>query len=31
MKTIGIIIGTEDEPITRKYYNKNKLSLKVLE
>ena len=31
MEIIGIIIGTEDEPISKDYYNKNKSSLKVLE
>ena len=31
MKTLGIIIGSEDEPISRSYYNKNKSTLKVLE
>ena len=31
MKTIGIIIGSDDEPISNKYYNKNKSALKVLE
>ncbi len=31
MKTIGIIIGTDDEPISRKYYMKNKKTLQCLE
>ena len=31
MKTIGIIIGTDDEPISQSYYQKNKNILKVLE
>ena len=31
MKTIGIIIGTEDEIVSRKYYNTNKQILKCLE
>ena len=31
MKTIGVIIGTEDEAVSKKYYNSNKSSLKVLE
>tara|TARA_B100000945_G_C20365514_1_gene589375 strand:+ start:133 stop:1128 length:996 start_codon:yes stop_codon:yes gene_type:complete len=31
MKTIGVIIGSDDEPISKKYYNKNKSSLKILE
>ena len=30
MKTIGILIGTEDEPVTKKYYQKNKVSLQFL-
>ena len=30
MKTIGIIIGSDDEPITKKYFLKIKLSLNVL-
>jgi len=30
MKTIGILIGTNDEPVSRKYYNNNKHKLKFL-
>lgn len=30
MKTIGIIVGTEDESVSRKYYQKNKTSLLFL-
>ena len=30
MKTIGVIIGTEDEPVSKKYYQKNKSFLQVL-
>ena len=29
MKTIGVIIGTEDEPVSKKYYQKNKSFLQV--
>ena len=31
MKTIGVIIGTNDEPVSSEYYNKNKKMLSVLE
>lgn len=31
MKILGVIIGTEDEPVSAKYYKKNKSSLKILE
>jgi len=31
MKILGIIIGTSDEPVTKKYYRENKSSLKILE
>ncbi len=31
MKKLGILIGTEDEPISKKYYQKNKSSLKILQ
>ena len=31
MKTIGVIIGTEDEPVSMKYYRNNKTLLKCLE
>mgnify|MGYP001188012145 CR=1 FL=1 len=30
MKTIGILIGTEDEAVSKKYYQKNKSSLQFL-
>ena len=30
MKTIGIIVGTEDEAISKKYYKENKESLQFL-
>ena len=30
MKTIGIIIGTDDEPITKKYFLKNKKKFECL-
>ena len=30
MKTLGIIIGTQDEPVSKKYYKNNKKMLKVL-
>jgi len=30
MKTIGVLIGTSDEPVTKKYYNSNKHKLKFL-
>ena len=30
MKTIGIIIGSEDEAVSKKYYQKNKQSLLFL-
>lgn len=30
MKTIGILIGTEDEPVSKKYYQKNNSSLQFL-
>ena len=30
MKTIGIIIGTDDEPITKKYFLKNKQKFECL-
>ena len=31
MKKIGVIIGTEDEPVSMKYYRNNKGILKCLE
>ena len=31
MKTIGVIIGTEDEPISSKYYKNNKKKLDILQ
>lgn len=31
MKTIGVIIGTDDEPISKQYYNSNKHKLKFLQ
>ena len=30
MKTLGVLIETTDEPISRKYYQKNKASLQSL-
>ena len=30
MKTLGVLIETEDEPISKKYYQKNKGSLQFL-
>ena len=30
MKTLGIIIGTQDEPVSKKYYKNNKKMLQVL-
>ena len=30
MKTIGIIIGSDDEPITKKYFLKNKQKFECL-
>ena len=29
MKKIGVIIGTEDEPVSQKYYKENKKILDV--
>ena len=31
MKKIGVIIGTEDEPVSQKYYKENKKILDVLQ
>src|SRR6056300_939076 len=31
MKKIGVIIGTEDEPVSQKYYKKNKKIMDVLQ
>ena len=31
MKIIGVIIGTEDEPVSKEYYKKNKKILECLE
>ena len=31
MKTLGIIVGTNDDPVSSKYYRENKVSLRVLE
>ena len=31
MKKIGVIIGTEDEPVSHKYYKENKKILDVLQ
>ena len=31
MKVIGVLIGTEDEPVSKKYYRENKSILKFLE
>ena len=31
MKKIGVIIGTEDEPVSKKYYRNNKKIMKELQ